>query len=295
MKGRPMVRRTVTAAVAVLLAGVTACASPPPVPPPERGASGLTADDLEAFLGNGLRFTGDGDFGLDLARLVPDPARPGGTALRVTYLTGSASRSTGGPEGGLQAYLELPEGPVEALDLIYRVRFPPDFDFVKGGKLPGLYGGTATGGGEIPDGTDGFSTRYMWRAGGAGEVYAYLPTSRGHGTSLGRGCWWFEPGRWTEIHQRVLLNRPDAADGRVLIWQDGRLVLDASGLRFRTTGELRIDGLFFSTFFGGSDSTWASPMDQYTDFAGFRLGPPTGPPPPAGGTGPAACDSGAKR
>ena len=295
MSGRPMVRRTVTAAAAVLLAGAAACASPSPVPPPERGGIGLTAAELEAFLGNGLRFTGHGDFGLDLALLVPDPDRPGGTALRVAYPTGSASRDAGGPDGGMQAYLELPGGPVEALDLVYRVRFPPGFDFVKGGKLPGLYGGTVTGGREIPDGTDGFSTRYMWRAGGAGEVYAYLPTSREHGTSLGRGCWWFVPGQWTEIHQRVLLNSPDAADGRVLVWQDGRQVLDATGLRFRTTGELRIDGLFFSTFFGGSDSTWASPVDQYADFAGFRLASVPGPPPPAGGTGPAACDSGAKR
>ncbi|WP_181449171.1 polysaccharide lyase [Nonomuraea aridisoli] len=43
-------------------------------------------------------------------------------------------------------------------------------------------------GGRIPDGTNGLSTRFMWRANGAGEVYAYLPTSREHGTSLGRGA-----------------------------------------------------------------------------------------------------------
>jgi hypothetical protein len=284
---RSRLRATAVAvAVGVLAAAAGACGSPAP------GAAadtGVTAAGLERFLGNGLRFTGHGDFGLDRARLVPAPDAPGGAALRVSYPAGSASRSAGGPDGGMQAYLELPGGSAEALDLTYQVRFPPGFDFAKGGKLPGLYGGSVTGGREIPDGTDGFSTRYMWRAGGAGEVYAYLPTSQEHGTSLGRGCWSFVPGQWTSIRQRVLLNSPGAADGRVLVWQDGTPVLDVGDLRFRTTGALRIDGLFFSTFFGGSDRSWASPVDQYADFAGFRIAPASGPLPAAAHDEP-ACD-----
>jgi hypothetical protein len=111
----------------------------------------------------------------------------------------------------MQAYAELPD-PVDALELTYQVRFPEGFDFVKGGKLPGLYGGTMHSGGDIPNGTNGFSTHYMWRTGEEGEVYAYLPTSEEHG-----------------------------------------------GLQFRTTDELQIEGLFFSTFFGGGDESWASP------------------------------------
>jgi len=159
-----------TAALVVLLAGVTACTADPPTAPrtaastataTATGSPTATADtpaptevidtdlspaDLEGFIGNELRFTGDGDFGLDLAELVATPDAPGGTALRVTYPAGSTSRSAGGPDGGMQAYLELPGGPVDTLDLEYQVRFPPDFDFVKGGKLPGLYGGSVTGG-----------------------------------------------------------------------------------------------------------------------------------------------------
>jgi len=34
---------------------------------------------------------------------------------------------------------------------------------------------------------------------------------------------------------------------------------------------LRIEGLFFSTFFGGGDASWATPRDQYADLAGFEL------------------------
>ncbi len=268
-------------------AGITAwpVATNPTESPITARDDDVTPQDLEHFLGNGLRFADHGAFGLDRATLLTTADAPGGTMLRVSYPQGSASRAAGGPEGGMQAYMQLPGGPVDALDLKYQVRFPPGFDFVKGGKLPGLYGGTVTGGRRIPDGTNGFSTRYMWRDGGAGEVYAYLPSSREHGTSLGRGYWSFTPGRWTTIHQRVQLNTPGASDGRVAVWLDGKPVLHETGLQFRTSGDLRIDGLFFSTFFGGSDSSWASPAEQYTDFAGFSIfaGSDAPPPPPPGG------------
>lgn len=285
----------VAAVLGAMLVGSSGCSDAPSAgteqPAPNSSDAAITArdtdvssDDLERFFGNGLRFSDDGDFGRDQAELLTATDAPGGTMLRVNYPEGSASRSAGGPDGGMQAYMQLPDGPVDALDLAYQVRFQPGFDFVKGGKIPGLYGGTVTGGQRIPDGTDGFSTRYMWRADGDGEVYAYLPASREHGTSLGRGCWSFTPGRWTTIHQRVRLNTPGQADGQVTVWQDAEPVLHKTGLEFRSTGDLRIDGLFFSTFFGGDDSSWASSADQYSDFAGFTIsdgsaGPPL---PPAG-------------
>jgi cellulase/cellobiase CelA1 len=48
-------------------------------------------------------------------------------------------------------------------------------------------------------------------------------------------------------------------------------VLDEQELTFRTTDELQIEGLFFSTFFGGGDSSWATPKDVYIDFAEFEV------------------------
>ncbi len=50
--------------------------------------------------------------------------------------------------------------------------FPTGFNFVKGGKLPGLYGGKASCTGGDPA-VDCFSTRLMWRAEGQGELYLY--------------------------------------------------------------------------------------------------------------------------
>jgi hypothetical protein len=277
--------RAVAAVLGSLLLGVAGCGAGEQdggsaTTSPAQAGEGVEPAALEEFLGNDLTMAEDGAFGLDIASLVEDPSAPGGTLLRASYPEGSASRGTDGPDGGLQAYLELP-APVDVLDLSYQVRFPEGFDFVKGGKLPGLYGGTENSGGDIPDGTDGFSTRYMWRTGGEGEVYAYLPSSEEHGTSLGRGCWTFTPGDWTALHQRVQLNTPGTADGRITVWQDDRLVLDRGGLEFRSTDQLRIDGVFFSTFFGGGDSSWASPADQHADFAGFALTEGSAPPPGA--------------
>src|SRR5690606_28907803 len=42
------------------------------------------------------------------------------------------------------------DSPVEQARLRYKVFIPKDFDFVKGGKLPGLAGGSANTGGHIP-------------------------------------------------------------------------------------------------------------------------------------------------
>jgi hypothetical protein len=198
--------------------------------------------------------------------------------LRVYYPQGSASptvhRETAAPLGGTQFYAKLGIAPQDGLRLSYYVRFSENFDFVKGGKLPGLYGGTGNNGGDIPDGEDGFSTRFMWRSGGEGEVYAYLPTSREHGTSIGRGDWSFRPQTWYRLEQEVTLNQPGQSNGRLRVWVEGQLVLDRTDLSFRSTEDLKIEGILFSTFFGGSDRTWATPEDVYADFAEFVVTAP---------------------
>ncbi|MEO1210526.1 MAG: polysaccharide lyase [Cyanobacteria bacterium J06638_20] len=195
--------------------------------------------------------------------------------LRVHYPAGSATpsvaRTHNVPRGGAQYYADLNLPSYERLRLRYRVRFSDNFDFVRGGKLPGLFGGSGASGGTIPDGTDGFSARLMWREDGNGEVYAYLPTSENFGTSIGRGSWQFPPGEWITVEQEVILNQPGAADGRIRLWVDNALVVDASGLVFRTVDTLQIDGIFFSTFFGGNDLSWATPQDVYVDFADFTI------------------------
>ena len=218
----------------------------------------------------------DKDWGwANLARIE----EPGGrfeTFLRATYPSNSCSPAStadyGTPEGGGQFLATAGLAPTNALNLRYYVRFHTNFNFVKGGKLPGLFGGTNSfSGGAVPDGTNGFSTRYMWRTNGDGEAYAYLPTSDLYGTEIGRGRWRFQPGEWHCLEQRVVLNNPDRNDGRLVVWVDGHLIVDERTLRYRTADALRIRGIFFSTFFGGGDPTWATPRDVHADFAGFVL------------------------
>jgi hypothetical protein len=237
----------------------------------------VLTDAVRRVFGPDLEPRQRGSWGLERLQPVPDPALDGASALRVTYPAGSASprshRSDGSPLGGAQVYLPFRSGSREAAQLSYAVRFAAGFDFVRGGKLPGLYGGTMTSGGRIPDGTNGWSARLMWRAAGAGEVYAYLPSSQTHGTSLGRGSWHWQPGRWHAVSERVRLNSPGHADGLISLAVDGEEVLNLDDVLFRTDERLAIDGVFFSSFFGGSDRSWASPRDQHVDFAAFRVGP----------------------
>lgn len=199
---------------------------------------------------------------------LPEPA------LRVLYPKDSSSPSDadeeGIPRGGLGFYTfeKALEGSDRAC-LRYRVRFEEGFDFVKGGKLPGLYGGEAPSGGEKATGENGFSLRLMWREQGQGELYPYLVDLEGK--SIGRGAWHFPTSRWVDIEQEVMLNTPDERNGVARIWIDGWPILELRDLVYRTTDEVGIDGLMFSTFFGGTGETWRTPHDQHADFAAFQL------------------------
>jgi hypothetical protein len=215
------------------------------------------------------------DWGWENLEIITDPTGQFQKIIRIHYPAGSASpnasRQEGSPVGGSQFYADLGIQPQDRLRLSYFVRFSDNFDFVKGGKLPGLFGGMGNSGGDIPDGTDGFSTRYMWRRNGYGELYAYLPSSSDYGTSIGQRSWQFKPGTWYHLEQVVKLNDPNRKNGRIQVFVDNVQVIDQTKLTFRTTADLKIEGLFFSTFFGGGDSSWATPNDVYIDFANFSV------------------------
>jgi len=204
----------------------------------------------------------------------------GEPTIKIIFPLGSINPGNGStPSGGDEFFWPaFGAAGVDAACLSYRVRFEEGFQFNKGGKLPGLYGTLdgavktkASGCRRASDGRD-FSTRLMWRRGGAGEVYAYAANRPDNcGWSLGRGNWWFHPGRWAQISQEVILNTPGIADGSVRLWIDGQLVVEQSGLHYRDTAQTTIRGMFFSTFFGGNDQSWASPRTQSAQFSDFRL------------------------
>ena len=261
-------------ALAALFAS-SACLTAPPATPSAARRTGEVAWSSNFYKNHWIEewdSPRQGQFGLDNVTHMDSDGGPFDRYLRVLYTKGAASpsaaRKAGVKEGGAQ-FLGKLQGDRSRRFMRFYLRFPPNFEFVKGGKLPGFYGGTQISGGNIPDGTNGFSTRLMWRTNGMGEVYAYTPTSTKFGTSLGRGAWTFERGKWQCIEQELSLNTPGQLDGQVRVWVDDKLVYENTQMLFRTTMALTIEGVFFSTFFGGGDPTWAPSTDTYADFASF--------------------------
>lgn len=165
----------------------------------------------------------------------------------------------------------LPRG-VRAACLTYGLWLPKDFAFNRGGKLPGLYGGSGPNGGRRANGVNGFSLRLMWRRGGAGEVYAYIPGHPpGRGRSIGRGSWKFPRGRWFTVSEEVVLDRPGGRDGALRVWIDGVLRLERRGVGFRTSPAVTIAGVMAHVFYGGKSPGWAAPADTVVRFTPFDL------------------------
>lgn len=179
------------------------------------------------------------------------------------------------PVGGSGYSVRLNNQGYECAVLTYKVRFSENFNFVLGGKLPGLAGGMVHTYPSIPRGEDGFTARLMWRSAGDGEVYAYLRTTPKpgtyYGTSIGRGNWRFTPGTWFTIEQTILLNDANLQDGRLRIRVDGKIVTDELSLQYRDRGDVRIDGVIFETFFGGNTLAWATPTTVFAEFSSFSL------------------------
>lgn len=152
-----------------------------------------------------------------------------GPVLQTTYPSGSFSHDTGGSQW-YNLWNTTDGSTFQTMLVSYEVAFDEGFDWVKGGKLPGLRGGlnsTGCSGGNEATGKDCFSSRVMWRQNGAGEgtyrrasrtpnlinsvdiatVYAYIPTVDGlcseknidcnsdFGTSISRGSFGFVSGQ----------------------------------------------------------------------------------------------------
>lgn len=196
---------------------------------------------------------------------------------RVAYPAGEF-----GPDRGGAAWRwPFADHPVRACELEYVLRFDEGFEFVKGGKLPGLCGGpdTITGGDDC-DGTRGWSVRLMWRRDGRGQAYVYHAAQRGtYGDEIDFPAdERFRVGTPIGVRIAVAMNAPERSDGTLRIWlTDGarpsRLVVDRGDLRYTTVAGIGIDSLLFNTFHGGNDDAWAPRQPCSACFTGFRITP----------------------
>lgn len=143
----------------------------------------------------------------------------------------------------------------------------------------------------------------MWREEGKGELYTYLPPSfpandkvcsippysecnPAYGASVGRGSWYFTPGRWVTVAERVRLN--DAGPGEdggaqnaeIEVFADGVSVVSVSGLVLRRSNQGLFRGIMVQSFFGGENprpflSLGGALMKIFYRFAS-RMGGPQG-------------------
>ncbi|KZP13818.1 polysaccharide lyase family 14 protein [Athelia psychrophila] len=169
------------------------------------------------------------------------------SALRLLYPAHSIDPAKK-PQGGAEFYA-TPIGLQNAnnVSFEYSVFFPLDYDWVLGGKLPGLYGGhTGCSGGNSA--TTCFSTRLMWRPNGMGELYLYAPKAKqtkalcadprsvcdaAYGFSIGRGSFRYTAGGWTHLRQIVTLNTPGKQDGVFILDVNGTRIIDRSDVFYR--------------------------------------------------------------
>jgi hypothetical protein len=238
-------------------------------PPAVAQSSALTPATLLELLG------GKGWGVLEDVTVETPADAPGRVVLAVRLPKGSIDhKNPDAPMGGM-GFRWKAEIPVTARTacLNYHLKLPDDFQFNKGGKLPGLFGGDGPAGGKDVDGTTGFSARFMWRTNGAGEVYAYIPGKPDNrGLSIDRGAWTFPRGRWVAMQQEIVLNTPGQPDGHLRVWVDGALKLERQDVLFRTVPELGFAGVMADIFYGGKTVEWAAPADTVIRLTPFELG-----------------------
>lgn len=196
--------------------------------------------------------------------------------LRVNFAPGKIGPAEGG------AGWRWPVGTHAAAELSYRLRFGEGFDFVKGGKLPGLCGGPENvSGGHPANGSNGFSARLMWRREGRGEAYVYHKHQPGkYGESFPfPEDFRFPTGQPIQVRLAVTMNRAGHRDGTLRVWitltdRTERLVVERRNLEWRNTESFGVDGLYFDTFHGGGDASWAPTRPCWAAFADFKIRAP---------------------
>lgn len=188
--------------------------------------------------------------------------------LRVNFATGKI-----GPEEGGAGW-RMPFAKHEAAELSYTLRLSKDFDFVKGGKLPGLCGGPENvSGGRPANGKNGFSARLMWRKDGRGEAYVYHKNQKGdYGDSFAFPAdFRFPTDTPVKVRIAVTMNSLGKRDGMLRVWIDDKLFVERSDMEWRSVETFGVDGLYFETFHGGGDSSWAPTRPCWVEFTEMRV------------------------
>lgn len=180
---------------------------------------------------------------------------------RVAFAAGQI-----GPDnGGAGWRWPWPEKSQLRAELRFSVLFEPGFEWVKGGKLPGLCGGPKTiTGGDRCTGLEGWSARLMWRADGRGQAYVYHPNMKSkYGDEFDFPAdFRFPTGEPVAVRLEVGINTIGNRDGSLRVWvalrrQPERLVVEQPAMEWRKAAGIGVDSILFHSFHGGNGADWA--------------------------------------
>ena len=213
--------------------------------------------------------------------------------LRLNY----GKNAHGAGSGAKVSARPLGKFPAESIEFGYDVYFPDSFEWVKGGKLPGVCLGTtpnecATGGDWKRD--EG-SVRFMWRSKDNKSAYiigyVYLPVEGDYkksfvrqgteykrvtdpGNRTGHDMWHGElPIRkgWNSLRMKIGMNTPKKANGTIEVTVNGK-TKRVSDVLFRDNDKVKISNVNFVSFFGGGSNDWNSPSrSTYTEYKNIYI------------------------
>ena len=98
--------------------------------------------------------------------------------MKIRYPKGSYAGKSG-TDTGFCIYHFGKEAKFKKATLEHKLLFPREFNWTKGGKLPGLFGGRVrcTGADKA---MDCYSARFMWNTKGSGYPYLFIPKFASH-------------------------------------------------------------------------------------------------------------------
>ena len=197
--------------------------------------------------------------------------RDGSPCLRATYAPTSY--------GSKRFHYTENLPPAREYTLNYDLKLSDNWQFKRGGKLPGLSAVRYTGGCQSAQ-AHGWTARIMWRENGRMVQYLYHQDKREKcGEDVRADGVTLQPGRWYDVSLYVKVNSSAGArDGEVRMYLDGQEVARRSNLRLRGingngSGSALIERFLFSSFYGGADASWAPSTTTYAYFDNFAVYP----------------------
>ncbi|MFD2563892.1 polysaccharide lyase [Aquimarina rubra] len=219
--------------------------------------------------------------GADEGRVFIEAFENKGKVLKVKYPKGKVKTNDSGMH--TKVFWEETGENQDELYISYFVYFPDDFEFRAGGKLPGLSYQTSD---------RNMSLRLMWRYDGLVETYVHYNTKPSRPDYKSSINWsltdpYSEPngqpmpdqvkftkGKWHQVEMYHKLNTPGQNNGIMKGWLDGQLALNITNngdYRQPGEGDIHLNSIYLSTFFGGSDETFQPTKDVYAYFDDFKV------------------------